>query len=127
MIPLRSFLSKLLAFYLGCLGCYLLHTKLGMSPILSSSLLGFIITFIHLPKRLNHTTLQIVFYTGTFAGMSSPPLIYGPLEVLGVSIIGTVIFIFLKPHFQGIGGKMGLIAFLSMVSCLLLRAIAWLY
>jgi chromate transport protein ChrA len=39
----------------------------------------------------------------------------GPIEIFYISLIGTFFYFWLKPHFTGFGGKLGVIALLSSV------------
>ena len=114
---LKLYLLKFGAFYAGCLGSYLLQTRLGVTPIAASAFLGFAGTFMPLPERINRTGAQMAFYTGTFAAMCSRELMPGHLEILVVSLVGAGVYVALKQRLIGLGGKLGAIAF---ISCLLL-------
>jgi hypothetical protein len=121
---LRYFLTIFLALYLGCLGCALLQAQWGWSSILASSALGFAVTFLPWPARLNQREIQVAFYTGTFAGMSSSQILSSPLQILAVSLVGAALYLAAKPYFNGLGGRMGALAFLATSLLLLLRIFA---
>ncbi len=117
----RSFTLILIAFYLGCGGCYLLQAWLGCNAVLASSLSGLICTFVPLPRQFNRKEVYSAFYTGTFAGMSSNVLISGHSQVCIVSVIGAVVYLLAKPYLVGFGGKMGAIALGSSLFLILMR------
>ncbi len=121
---MKLWFIKGLAFYLGCVGCYLLQRQLGFSAVLSSALLGFLCTFIPLPRDFERKGIHAAFFAGTFAGMSSALILTDHYRVLLVSVVGTTIYFALKPRLVGFGGKMGAVAFLSSMLAVLLKVFA---
>lgn len=119
----RHYAFHFVCFFLGCLGCFLLQAQLHWSAILASSILGFLITFVPFPSKVDSKGVQYSFYTGTFAGMSSPLILAGYREVLLLSGVGALIYVVVKPYFAGLGGKMGATAFLATCAWLLLRVL----
>lgn len=115
------YFRKFAAFYLGCLFCYLLQAEAHLSAVTSSALVGLIATFIPMPARLNRKSIQAAVYTGTFAGMCSQEILSGHPHILIISLIGGMVFVAAKPHFNGIGGKMGAMAFVSSLLFMLIR------
>ncbi len=104
-----QFLYKFGAFFIGCLFCFLLHSQLGWSPVLASASVGLIAGLI--PMRM---TLQAAVYSGSFAGMCSSELVTNYWEILGISLIGAILYFYTLRIFQGFGGKLGTIAFVSV-------------
>lgn len=118
-MPWRLIPVKFLAFYLGCLGCHLLQTKAGTSPVAASAAVGLAATFV--PVRRG---LQAAVYAGTFAGMCSHEIIAGHRHILIISLIGAVLYVLFKERFNGIGGKLGAIAFVSSLLLILVRSVS---
>jgi hypothetical protein len=115
---------KFVAFFSGCLSCYLLQVKLGFSPVFSSALTGFLGSFLHFPKVVESKGLHSAIYAGTFAGMCSHEVIEHPGHIFLLSIIGTVLYFFSKPHLNGFGGKLGTISFVSSAIFIIAKS-AW--
>lgn len=116
------YFAKFSAFYFGCLICFFLQSELKWSAITSSSVLGFLITLIPFPPRFDRKGIQVAFFTGTFAGMSSPEILSNYQHVLMISILTFIVFAVAKPFFVGLGGKMGAVAFLSTCFWLIIKA-----
>ncbi|AYF43943.1 MULTISPECIES: hypothetical protein [Halobacteriovorax] len=110
------FLYKLGAFFLGCLFCFILHSKAGWSPVLASASVGLIGSF--LPVNSN---MRAAIYSGSFAGMCSSELVSNYWEIFGISLIGAVIYLYSLKLFQGFGGKLGTIAFVSVALFYLIK------
>lgn len=121
MAGLAVYFRKFAAFYLGCLGCYLLQVQAHLSAVTASASVGLFATFLPLPARLDKKRIQAAVYAGTFAGMCSQEILSGHPHILIVSFIGALIFVLAKSHFNGIGGKLGAIAFISSVLLMLIR------
>lgn len=66
--------------------------------------------------------LTAAFFGGTFVGMSSPAK-YGRFSMLICAILFSLLFLFLLPLLDGIGGALGLSAFLSICLWTLLKRI----
>ena len=115
------YFRKFAAFYLGCLFCYLLQVDGHLSPVTSSALVGLIATFIPLPARLDKKSIYAAVYAGTFAGMCSQEILAGHPHILIISMIGAAIFVAAKSRFNGIGGKLGAMAFISSLIFMLIR------
>lgn len=52
-------------------------------------------------------------YSGSFAGMCSSYTISSVPHILLLSFFGATIYCLLQEHFKGIGGKLGMISFIS--------------
>lgn len=103
------FLYKLGAFFFGCLLCFILHSKFSWSPVLACASVGLIGSF--LPVNAN---MKAAIYSGSFAGMCSSELVSNYGEIFGISLIGAVIYLYTLKLFQGFGGKLGTVAFVSV-------------
>jgi hypothetical protein len=75
---------------------------------LFSSLVGFLIL-----KILKHKELNSVYYCGVFIGMSTYSSEFFYLGILFSSLVAAVLLMSMKDKFDGHGGKLGAIAFLS--------------
>lgn len=68
--------------------------------------------------------LLTIFFGATFVGMSSPQKI-SFFELFISSLLFTLLFIFLIPLLSGIGGALGLSAFLSVFKVNSVKKIIW--
>jgi hypothetical protein len=121
---MRLFSFKLLAFLAGCMGCYYLQLHLNQSPVMASASVGFLGSHLHFPKLYEKKGLHSAIYAGSFAGMYSTKILQHPFHLILLSVIGTLLYLIMKPHFDGFGGKLGTIAFISSVVFLVMRT-AW--
>lgn len=99
----------------GTLVTWILHNKFKQSPVLSSALPGLIIGLILGQLLSNYLIYSYVFFTATFVGMANNSTIKNIYESLFIGIILAIIFLSFFIFFNGYGGKMGLMAFLSIV------------
>jgi hypothetical protein len=97
------------SFLAGCLGCIGMRLYAGLSPVLASALVGLLATFLPDSKKRVHAAV----YAGTFAGMGSLELLTGPVPILILSVAGAGVFVLTISRFDGIGGKLGAIAFVA--------------
>jgi hypothetical protein len=83
---------------------FTLSNDLGVGPILASSIVG-IIGSVFLRR------FMVPIFSGTFVGMISGEIInhYGKLFI--AAVIAAILFILFKRFFEGVGGKLGTIAF----------------
>lgn len=93
---------------LGGLGAYILNIYLNQGAIIAASLVG-IVGALLVNKR------AVAIYTGAFVGMVSPELLHDFSHILIACIIAGIIFEFADEVFNGIGGKLGTIAFSSWI------------
>lgn len=109
---------KLLSFFLGLYGCFMLHQLLTVPVVVSAASMGLIGSFLPTTTQYqNHP--QAAIYAGAFAGMCSSDIITSMYELIFISLIGAAIYTSLKNHFIGVGGKLGAIAFVSVASVVL--------
>lgn len=116
----EKFCIKFLAFLVGTLCTYYLYEAHGLSPVLSSCLVGFVFSF--LPKYKNIEVPPIV-YCGSFAGMCSSSVINNYYELCFISMIGGAFYLLTADHFKGYGGKLGATAFTSVAVFLIARSL----
>jgi hypothetical protein len=110
---IHLYFVKFTAFFSGCLFCYLLQTQAHLSAVSASALAAFASTFVPLPKNSDHKGIHSALYAGTFTGMCSPHILRGPIEIALISALGTALYLAFKPHFGGLGGRLGAIAFIT--------------
>jgi hypothetical protein len=101
---------------LGAIITYHLNTKLNYGPIIASAIVGifsgFFLPLIHGAIGLTYAALM---YCGSFAGMSSKNEISNKYYILISGIICGFVFIFSTPFIDWAGGKLGAIAFGSIL------------
>lgn len=108
-------LSKFVFFYLGFYLTYLLHHNFKINIVISSALIGLLGSFI--PNRVSELfklKISPLIYCGSFAGMCSVDILNGHQSLALISLIGAVIYYFLKERFVGMGGKLGMTAFMAV-------------
>ena len=104
-------------FLVGSVGTFLIKEKTKASAVLASAALGLIAALL-LPVIHGDygITLTIGLFCGTFAGMSSVDRLCSLRCVFMAGIISTIIFSYTQPYFNGLGGKLGAIAFGSSIA-----------
>lgn len=118
---LKRFIAKFLCFFLGCFLCFLLHTKIEMSAVMASCLVGLLGTFIPLSSFGNVKNLQNAIYAGSFAGMCSAGVLNHYSQIILLSLLGASFYLLTLDLFKGFGGKLGAIAFISVSLVYLLK------
>ena len=116
------FIVKFLTFFTGCLSCFILHSHLNVPAVVASSLVGLFATYIPFSKRYQKHSVAAV-YAGSFAGMCSLDLISSYWELGAISLIGASLYIMTMNLFEGFGGKLGSVAFISVALFILARGI----
>ncbi|QWC00305.1 hypothetical protein KHQ88_01695 [Mycoplasmatota bacterium] len=91
----------------GVLLTYLIAHQLDLSAVIASSFIG-LLGFFLLKKY------SVAIYCGSFAGMVSS-FLFGYIEVASIALICGILFMILKPIFNGVGGKLGTTAFMSTI------------
>lgn len=100
---------------LGAVATYVLTQNFAIPVVISTSLVGLAGYFLsqEIKKSLS-TDLAPVIYMGAFVGMSAKNVF--PLEFIVIAgLLAGILFIFLGNVFNGCGGKLGSIAFISTV------------
>ncbi len=124
IIPdMHSFFFTAVAYLLGCTSCFVLQ-RLGMPPVTSIALTGFTGSFLYFPNNTERIFLHGAIYAGAFAGASSPEIVGSFNELIFLSGIGSIVFHFSRPYLIGVGGKLGLISFVSSLIFFLAKT-AW--
>ena len=120
---MRLFILKFVAFFGGCIACYLLQVSYGLSPVMSSAITGLLGSFLHVPKIYEKKGLHAAIYSGSFAGMCSLEMLQHPGHVVLISFIGTGIYLMMKPRFPGFGGKLGTVSFIASFIFLMVKSV----
>jgi len=102
----KKFLFKFIIFFISSYFVYLLNIHGFLNPVLSSCLVGLIASY---TLQENY---QAASFCGSFAGMCVLELNY--LDFAIVSFFGALAFLLLTRFFNGLGGKLGMIAFVSV-------------
>ncbi|MDX1359558.1 MAG: hypothetical protein R3232_12060, partial [Clostridia bacterium] len=95
---------------------YVLSIRLKLGPVLASGLVG-VMAGLWLPMIFpdSGTTMAVMIFCASFAGMSNPKRIRNELFIAAAGIIAGLAFIF-SFTLQGAGGKLGTIAFGSIMA-----------
>lgn len=108
-IEVYSFAYVLLITFLGFYTTCLL--KLYLNPILAGSLVTFLFSVLPISKKHNSG----IFYMGAFAAMSGFASIYN-VQIIFIPIVASLFYYLVQKHFNGLGGKLGSIAFFGAIT-----------
>jgi len=113
LVLLSAVCGALVTFHLSS------NKKLDSVRVSSGSSLLFYIAVWWLCGAVEANLYGAVFFGGSFVGMSSPVRL-SITGVVGASILFAGLFITVLPHLDGVGGALGVCAFVcvSIVSCL---------
>ncbi len=120
---MNIFVLKFFAFYFGCFSCVLLQTQFHYSPVLSAASVGLIGSFYPFSIIVEKERIKAIIYSGAFAGMCAPEHLVRHEYILLISLLGTVVYLISRPHFNGFGGKLGTIAFISSLFLILMKGL----
>ena len=95
----------------GALGTFQLQ-KVGLSPVVASCIIGLLGALIG--YWMNAEDLAMVIFAGSFVGMTTVSLGSLPIVLLAGLACG-VFYLIAEPIFVGYGGKLGAIAFISLL------------
>lgn len=111
-------------FILGAVVTNQLHLITKKSTVFTSGILG-VLAGIFLPIIYpdNGLNLAAALFSGAFLGMTKVERFEKSIYFLFASIIGGIIFIYSQPYFNGLGGKLGSIAFVSSMAMTSLKHI----
>lgn len=100
---------------IGAILTYSLQNYVNLNPILSAGLIGTLATIID--KRIQlKLSISLPIYCGAFVGMTNPN-IHFPFWIIGLNgLIAGILFYYSKSFYGGIGGKLGTIAFASVLA-----------
>jgi hypothetical protein len=115
---IRHFGTSIVIYSIGAaIITYVLSIRLKNGPVLASGIVSLagalLLPTIH---GENATTLSAVVMAASFVGMSSKKRLKNELEVLLSGAIMGILFVYSVNHFRGAGGKLGILAFASVVS-----------
>lgn len=101
---------------IGAICSYYLNQVLQLGPVLAAALIGTIASFLPnlRPRSVYLQKLPVAIYCGAFVGMSSPKIAAGPGFILAASMFTAIFLIVSKSIMQGVGGKLGTLAFLGV-------------
>lgn len=105
-----------IVFTIGSLGAYFINERYKIGAVVSSSLFGLIFGLILPNIFANGTLLATALFCGSFIGMSTTKKLTTKGSFVIASIIASTLFLYTEPFFDGLGGKLGLIAFASSIS-----------
>lgn len=114
---LKKLLFKFIVFIISFFLVYIISYELKLSSVLISSIVGLIASYL-----LKHP-YQAVSFCASFAGMCSYEINISALESIIMAISGAVIFLSLEKKFNGVGGKLGMIAFVSVFLSIIMRGV----
>ncbi|MDQ2044429.1 hypothetical protein NRL14_11895 [Pseudoalteromonas sp. 20-92] len=106
--PLIALLGAFLTFFLA--------KKNRFDAIRASAALSIVAYLLLSVLNLNPELYSMVFFGGTFIGMSAPHR-FGIYTVTNSAIIFSILFEYLVPRLDGYGGALGISAFLSVCIC----------
>jgi len=114
----------ILYFVLGAIFTNQLHLFSKKSTVFTSGIFG-VIAGILLPIFYPEEGLMLAaaLFSGTFIGMTKVERFDKSIYYLLASIFGGIIFIYSQTYFNGLGGKLGAIAFISSLAVASLRQI----
>jgi len=124
-MTLKRYSLKFIAFFIGCYGCFMVRDLLGLSPVVSSAIVGLLGTLIPLPSKLNKSSIYDAIYCGSFAGMCSAEYLNTLTGFIVISAIGSLVYLLCVPHFKGHGGKFGSMAFVTFLLFLITKRNLW--
>lgn len=100
----------------GALSCYFLNHGFHLGPVISAGIVGTMASFI--PQINKHSAylkqLPATFYCGAFIGMTNLSIASSVYFVLAASFFAGVLLLVSKSLFNGLGGKLGTVAFTAV-------------
>ena len=105
---------------LGAIITYVLQKNLGISAVISASIVGLVggVIGLVIPNKL----FAPIVFCGAFVGMSSPSL-FSLAFVVTAGIFSGILFQATTNVFVGFGGKLGGIAFLAVAAVFYIKGI----
>ncbi len=110
-------LPILLSSLLGAVVTFILHHRMRLGPVISSALIG-VVSGMLFPLIFGHVfglLLAVITFCASFAGMAARDQIAGLWEMAAAGVLCGLLFMFTSPHLGGAGGKLGTIAFASLL------------
>ncbi|RFZ90625.1 hypothetical protein D0C36_16810 [Mucilaginibacter conchicola] len=102
---------------IGAITSYWLNHTLGLGPVIAAGIVGTTASFVPaINKRSDYLKhLPPAVYCGAFIGMSNLKVANGFLFVLAASVFAAIGLVLSKSLFNGMGGRLGLVAFSGVV------------
>lgn len=113
-VSINSFLLILVSIA-GILIPLVIQRVLKQTSVFASAFPSLFLAFIISIIAPEQSVYSAVFFTASFVGMSSQALISNYYKSLIIGVIVAFIFLTFFNHYNGFGGKMGLMAFISLV------------
>jgi hypothetical protein len=98
---------------MGVVLTYYMQHKLKQTATFASASISLLFALIILPLSHLGTTYALLFFTASFAGMSSQDTIKTPIFVILTGVFVGILFYSLNSHLNGVGGKLGTIALIA--------------
>lgn len=98
---------------LGAIATVFTSEYFQISKVIASSATTLIFVLFSLPKKEQFTKFSMMFYVGSFIGMTSSTKLSEYYHFLVASFFAVIIFKLIENKFVGMGGKLGTIAFFS--------------
>lgn len=101
--------------------CYSLINVCSFSSIVSSALIGLLGSFIPRNRFFSYTSGRTLTYSASFCAMTNFELLdKGYLHFLLLPLFIYSTYLLLENRFQGLGGKLGSLSFISVLTFLLI-------
>jgi hypothetical protein len=123
----RESLASALAVPLGTMACFMLQTQFSCGPVLAASTVGLAGSFIPglFPGLHYWKAIPSAVYCGAFVGMSSDKVLDSGFMFLAAGCLAGLAFWVSRNLFQGVGGKLGTLAFAAVVLVVYLQKGLW--
>jgi hypothetical protein len=101
---------------LGAITCYLLNNHYYLGPVIAATIVGTLASCLpYLNKKSTYLKqLPPTLYCGAFIGMSSTQIASSVYFILAASFFAGVLLLVSKSLFNGLGGKLGTVAFIAV-------------
>lgn len=105
-------------FILGGIATYYLNEKTKLGAVLSSSIIGLLgsIILLNIIGSQDGKIFIVALYSGTFIGMTTKDRIPEKKYIILASVIAAVVYNYTQSAFIGLGGKLGIIGFGSVIA-----------
>ena len=111
IILIKNFYPEILSLVISTLATYYL-AFITHDAVIAASVIGILYYFIM--NKLERKDLAAPGYCGTFVGMSSQIILPNIWYVLIAGLITGFIYVLSRNNLKGVGGKLGLIAFVGV-------------
>lgn len=101
---------------LGAIGTFQLQ-KMGLSAVVASCLIGLLGALVGFGMK--NEDLAMVIFAGSFVGMTAVSVATLPI-IISAGLACGILYVLAEPIFEGYGGKLGAIAFVSVAVIILL-------